>query len=87
LPQRPGRLVRLGKSAVSQGGREEQDEESADYVRDHEHGELVAAEQLDHERAGHRRDRYADTQDAGDNARWVIGIGSGSARRVPLEAV
>jgi hypothetical protein len=23
---------------------------------------------LDHERAGHRRDRYADTQDAGDNA-------------------
>ena len=47
---------------------EEQDEHSADHARRGEHGELVAGEQLDQERAGDRRDRQTDPEDAGDQA-------------------
>ena len=52
--------------AVVQRDREEEDEEPADQARGHEHGELVAGEELNHERAGHRREGEADPQDAGD---------------------
>ena len=68
FPQRPGRLVRLGEPPVVQRDREEQDEEPADRARDQEHGELVAGEQLDQERAAHRRDGQTDAQDARDQA-------------------
>ena len=68
LPQRPGRLVRLGQPAIVQRDREEQDEEPADRARDQEHGELVAGEQLDQEGAAHRRDGQTDAQDTGDQA-------------------
>jgi hypothetical protein len=71
LSQRPGRLVRLGKPAIVQAGREEQDEEPADRARDQEHGEPVAGEQLDQEGAAHRRDGHTDTQDTGDQ---VLGV-------------
>ena len=68
FPQRPGRLFRLGKPAILQGDREKEDEKSADRARAQEHGEHVAGEQLDQERAAHRRDGQADTQDTGDQA-------------------
>ena len=80
LPQRPGRLVRLGQPAIFQRDREEQDEEPADRARDQEHGELVAGEQLDHEGATHRRDGQTDAQDTGDRGRVEL---SGPGRAAP----
>ena len=62
LPQRPRRLVRRGEPAVVEDHREQQDEEPADRARREEHRELVAGEQLDQERAAHRRDRQADAR-------------------------
>ena len=68
FPQRPGRLLRLGKPAILQGDREKEDEKSADRARDQEHGDHVAGEQLDQECAAHRRDRQTDPQDTRDQA-------------------
>src|SRR5712691_5358933 len=38
FPQRPGRLLRTGKSAILQPDREKEDEKSADRARGQEHG-------------------------------------------------
>jgi hypothetical protein len=46
-----------------QGDREKEDEKPADRARAQEHGEQAAGEQLDQERAAHRRDGQTDTQD------------------------
>jgi len=68
LAQRPGRPSRLVEPPILQRQHERQDKHAPDRTGSHEHGELVAGEQLDHEGAGDRRDGHTDAERAGDQA-------------------
>ena len=63
-----GRTASGSSRRSSRRGDEQQDQAAADGARGQEHRDLVALEELDEERAQHRRDRHGDAQHPGDRA-------------------